>query len=305
VRRKLLAATFTAAVLVALAVFLFQSRGHILETYSLQPRVFGIVALLVVATLGLRAVANRLLFGGLGVTASLFDWFRLICVVAFTNYLPLSAGMLAKAFFLKRVHAMPYRRFAVGQMSLLLTVFGTNGAVGLAALALAMPSHLVGVVGLGFALMLTSAGLLFLPPRARSWTGLRRLPWDPPTLLGARRHWPGVALCQTGILLLGAASLYLCFGLGASQVSFAACLLFTAAAVLTRLASFTPGAIGVREFFIGALALLTGFEARDAIIASTLARVAEIAVVVILGGVFTHSLSGEITAGLGDGGDES
>jgi uncharacterized membrane protein YbhN (UPF0104 family) len=305
VRRKLLAATFTAAVLVALAVFLFQNRGHILETYSLQPRVFGTIALLVVATLGLRAAANRLLFGGLGVAASLFDWFRLTCVVSFSNYLPLSAGLLAKAFFLKRVHAVPYRRFAVGQMSLLLMVFGTNGAVGLAALALAMPSQLVGVVGLGFALMLASAGLLFLPPRARSWPGLHRLPWEPHALLGARRSWPGVALCQTGILLLGAATLYLCFGLGTSHVSFATCLLFTAAAVLTRLATFTPGAIGVREFFIGALALLTGFEARDAIIASTLARVAEIAVVVVLGGAFTHSLSGELTAGRGDSGDSA
>jgi len=222
--------TFTAAVLVALAVFLFQNRGYILETYSLQPRVFGTIALLVVATLGLRAVANRLLFGGLGVAASLFDWFRLICVVAFSNYLPLSAGLLAKAFFLKRVHAVPYRRFAVGQMSLLLMVFGTNGLVGLVTLALAMPSQLVGVIGLGFALMLASAGLLFLPLRARSWAGVRRLPWEPQALLGARRSWPGVALCQTGILLLGAASLYLCFGLGTSHVGFPACLLFTAAA---------------------------------------------------------------------------
>ena len=304
-RRGLLASIFTAVVLAVLAGFLYQNRGHILESYSLQPGTFGAIALLLLATLGLRAAANHLLFGGLGVAASLLDWFRLVCVTAFSNYLPFSAGLLAKAFFLKRVHALAYRRFAVGQVSLLLLIFATNGLVGLATLALAMPSRLVGVVGLGFALMLASVGLLFLPARMRSWPGARRLPWDPEAVVAARRSWPGVALCQLGMLLAGAWSLYLCFGLGSSEVGFAACLIFTAAAVLTRLITLTPGAIGIREFFVGGLAFLTGFEARDAIIASTLARAVEIAVVMVLGGLFTHTLSGELAATFGASSESS
>jgi hypothetical protein len=88
-------------------------------------------------------------------------------------------------------------------------------------------------------------------------------------------------------------------------VGFAACQVFTAAAALTGLATLIPGALGIREFFVGGLALLTGFEVRDAIIASTLARVVEIAVIMVLGGVFTPTLSGELAATFGDSSEPS
>ena len=75
------------------------------------------------------------------------------------------------------------------------------------------------------------------------------------------------------------------------QVGLLACVLFTAAAVLARFVTLVPGALGVREFLVGGLALLTGFDLRDAVIASTIARAAEITVVFGLGGVFSWSLS--------------
>jgi uncharacterized membrane protein YbhN (UPF0104 family) len=66
--------------------------------------------------------------------------------------------------------------------------------------------------------------------------------------------------------------------------------------VLARAVTIVPGALGVREFLVGGLALLTGFDPRDAVVAATLARAAEISVVFVLGGVFTWSLSGEVAA---------
>ena len=53
-----------------------------------------------------------------------------MAVTSFTNYLPFSAGLVAKALFLNRMHDMPYRRFAVGQTTLLLLIIATNGLVG-------------------------------------------------------------------------------------------------------------------------------------------------------------------------------
>ena len=65
--------------------------------------------------------------------------------------------------------------------------------------------------------------------------------------------------------------------------------------MLTRfVVAITPGAIGIREFLIGGLAYLTGFELRDAVIASTVTRTVEIAVVFALGGAFTHRLSDQV-----------
>ena len=69
------------------------------------------------------------------------------------------------------------------------------------------------------------------------------------------------------------------------------CLMFACAGVLTSFVSITPGGLGIREFLIGALALATGFELRDAVIASTLARLGEMAAVFALGGFFSHRLA--------------
>jgi uncharacterized membrane protein YbhN (UPF0104 family) len=101
------------------------------------------------------------------------------------------------------------------------------------------------------------------------------------------------------MLLLSSLGLHLCFRMGEVPVGLAACAVFTAAAVLTRLVTLVPGALGLREFLIGGLALLTGFDLRDAVVAATLARAAEIAVVFLLGGVFTWFLSSDLSSNLG------
>lgn len=288
--------TLTIAVLSVLMGFLFQNRSYISESYSLRPGLFTAVAALTLLSLFVRAIANRLHFGALGVRASTADWFRLVTVTSFTNYLPLSAGLVAKAVFLKRVHAMPFRLFAVGQATLLVLIVATNGMVGLVVLALWFPEQLFSAVGLGFSAMLSAGLLLVLPERARRFVSATWFPFAANVGPEARRNWPAVALCQLGMLLAAALALELCFAMGESSVGLEACVIFTAAAVLARFVTIVPGALGVREFLIGGLAVLTGFDLRDAVVASTLARAAEILVVFMLGGVFTFSLSSDLAA---------
>jgi len=297
--RRLLVAALTLAVLAALAAYLFEQRGYIAAHYALRPDAFLAIAALVIGTLYLRGLAHRELFGRIGIAASASDWFRLVSVISFTNYLPLSAGVVAKAFFLKRVHALPYRSFAVGQAALLVIIMSTNGAVGLATLAVASPEQLLGIVGGGFALMSCAAGLLLLPSALMQRWFARWLRWDARTATGLRHAWPFVALLQAGILLATAAMLWIGFALGVTQVGFAACTVFAAAAMLTRLVAITPGAIGIREFLVGGLAYLTGFEMRDAVIASTVVRSVEVAVVLVLGGAFTRRVSGQVLSSYG------
>jgi uncharacterized membrane protein YbhN (UPF0104 family) len=284
----------TLLVLAVLSGFLIENRGYIAESWSLQPGLFALVSGLTVVSLFVRAVANRLHFGGLGVRASTFDWFRLVSVTSFTNYLPLSPGLVAKAVFLNRMHDMPYRRFAVGQTTLLVLIVATNGLVGALLVATAFPDLVLSVVGLGFALMLSAGVVLFLPERLRDAASPSWFPFAAGVGREARRAWPLVAACQLAMLLLSSLGLHLCFRMGEAPVGLAACAVFTAAAVLTRLVTLVPGALGLREFLIGGLALLTGFDLRDAVVAATLARAAEIAVVFLLGGVFTWSLSSDL-----------
>jgi len=295
-----LVALLTLFALAVLAIFLIRNRDYIALHYALRPEAFFAIAALVVATLALRGLAHQVLFGRMGISASAFDWFRLVTVSSFTNYLPLSAGMVAKAFFLKRVHSLPYRTFAVGQVALLVVIMSTNGAVGLAALALDSPEHVAGIVGGGFAVMTAASALMFLPSAVVRRLSGRWLAWEADAAPEIRRAWPAVALLQVGILVGTAATLRIAFGMGSSNVGFAACIVFAAASMLTRLVSVTPGALGIREFLVGGLALLTGFSLRDAVIAATAVRTVEIAVIFALGGIFTHHFSGQVISSYED-----
>ena len=289
-------AVLTLCVLGLLVRYLLDNRSYIAETYVLDLGGCVLMACVALVCLLLRGIANRLFFQRLGVNASVRDWFRIATVTAFTNYLPFSAGFFAKGFFLKQVHALSYRLFALGQVALLLLILATNGAVGLATLALWPPERVGGVVGLALAGMIASAGVLLLPQPWVSRLAGRELTWERADVARLRRILPGVAAIQTVILVLAAGGLWLAFGMGAAQVGYPACVIFAATIALTRAVSITPGAIGVREFLVGAVAHGIGFELRDGVIAATLFRAVEMGVVFSLGSVFSFALSNRIAA---------
>ncbi len=280
------------AVLGGFAAFLVGQRSYIAETYALRPLSFAAVAGLILTILALSSLANQRLFRGLGVSASASDWFRIVTLVSLSNYLPFSAGLVAKAVYLKRVHSFPYGSFAMGQISLMVMFLATNGAMGFAVLLARHPESVVGPVGATFALMLASGALLLLPEETARRFGGRWIPADTLSPAVIRRAWPGVALLQAAILLIQAASLKLCFGLGPTDVEFADCVVFSTAIVLTRLAPITPGGIGIRELLIGGLAHATGFAVSDAVIAATAVRTLEMGIIFSLGGVFTRRMTG-------------
>jgi uncharacterized membrane protein YbhN (UPF0104 family) len=147
------------------------------------------------------------------------------------------------------------------------------------------------IVAAAFALMSAVALLFLLSDRFAGRLGKMLHLFEHGGRSRINRVWPALALCQVAALLLFAGKLYLAFLMGPERVTFAACLVFSAAAIATRLVSVTPGAIGIREFLIGGIAYLTGFELRDAVIASSLDRLVEIIVVVPVGGISTWLLS--------------
>lgn len=285
----------TAIAVGVLGFYLYDQRAHWIAHYALRPLPMLGIAALVVATLGLRASANQQLFGRLRVHAHWRDWFGLVAVNSFSNYLPLSAGLVAKAFYLKRVHSLPYSEFAVGQLALLLLVVGSNGVFG-GLTVLLFGSTGVGWVAAGFAAMCATGALVFLPARATRVLTRARLPWDDVAVRAIRAAAPSVIPIQLGVLIATAASLRLGFALGDADVGFAPCLIFSAATVITRVVAITPGALGIREFLVGGLAVLTGFELQDAVIASTLTRVAEMGVIFLLGSAYTYRLTGQVAS---------
>lgn len=291
-----LPALLTAGAFTVLLGFLFANRGHLGRYYTVHPEAFLAIALLTAIILMLLGLANKIHFGAMGMKGSWYDWFHLVTVSSFTNYLPANAGIAVKAFYLKRIHGTPYRTFLAGQGALFLIFAAAAGACGLAALLAWPPERLPKLIAGALLAMTAAGGLLLLPRDAARRLGGSYLGES----LAAARTGPravgAVALCQGSILVATATSLKISFDMGPAEVPLAACVVLAALAPLSRLVAVTPGALGVRELLLGGLAYLMGFTVRDAIIASTFSRLVEFAVVCSLGSFFTYRLSGKIVS---------
>jgi uncharacterized membrane protein YbhN (UPF0104 family) len=289
----------TALAVTILGGYLWSQRAHIVRQFSLDPAALGAIAALTAVMLFLRGLSNRALFGRLGVDASARDWFAVSAVQSFSNYLPLSAGLFAKAYYLKRVHGLPLADFGVAQVSLLFLFTATNGSVGLIATLLGPTGSATPWLAAAFAGM-AAAGAVALLPVSLTGPLLRRVerwfPWNERTARAIREAAPAVLPLQIGVLLVSTLCLQLGFSMVRADVGFAACAIFSAATVITRVVSLTPGALGFREFLIGGLAVVTGFELEDAVIAATAARVGEMLAVFVLGGAYTYRLSDRVAS---------
>lgn len=297
-RRRALALASTALAVAALAGYLWTQRETLAERFAFDPLAMAGIVALTIATLALRALANRALFGRLGVDAPPLDWLAIVSVQSLSNYLPLSAGLVAKGYYFKRVHGMAVGAFGVAQSALLLLFVATNGAVGFAATALVSGGG-ARWLALGFAAMAAAGSLVLLPPRVGAGIARRTarwIPWNEATADAVRRCAAAVAPAQIGVLLCTALCLQLGFSMNGVEIGLGPCAIFAAATVITRIVSVAPGALGFRELLIGGLAVATGFELEDAVVAATAARAGEMVAVFALGGAFAYRFGDRVAS---------
>ena len=96
--------------------------------------------------------------------------------------------------------------------------------------------------------------------------------------------------------LLCAARYWIAFHTLSQDVTYAQCLLFAAATILTRLVSIAPGGLGVREGIVAGVASLLGFEAGVSAVAVGLDRLVATSVIIVLGTIYTYLLSAKATS---------
>ncbi len=291
---RLLSAAVTLVAVAVLVAYLVANWSHVRANYSMPPGPIAAMALLSIGILALRAAAHSVIFRRAIRTIRYGEWCEVVAVGALSNLLPLSAGLFTKAYLVKRIHALSYRSYTGGQLALFLIGLVSSGLLGLAAVSLLPWVQGTWIVGVAFLGMLVAGTVLLYPgpPVSRIWSKLGGVGGaDTPGLLSAATI---AGVLHASILLLSAGKLYLAFSLGPERVPFAACLVFAAAGIATRLVTVTPGALGVRELLIGALAQLTGFSLGDALIASTIDRVVEVVVTCVAGGAASLRLTPRI-----------
>ncbi len=243
---------------------------------------FLLVVLLALATTVLRGALNQVSFS-LEHRISLLVGTRLAVVNTLGNYLPLSGGLIAKGVLLARHYGIGYGFYAGVSLYTFLLSISANGLLGMVgALFTGQPAWLSGAL----ALVMLSGIFTLVPVPAGLRRQLRGLGGK---LEYARTHFAGLLPPLSGVVLVlfltAGLRLQCAFAVLQVEVAFLACLLINSATIFARLASFVPGAIGVREFLVATMAHLAGLDFQMTILVVGLDRLGEVIVNFALGGL--------------------
>ncbi len=202
--------------------------------------------------------------------------------------------------YLKQRHRLSYDRYLSATVALYFLFMAANGIAGLLAL------FFLGLTGawpsvylfLGFSGLCLSV-LVFILPLARLIPRRWRYP-----LRSARLGWGFITnspaavgliivlkLAGTGFI---AGRLWILFAVFSQDIGFAPCVVFAAGAMLTRLVSITPGALGVREAIVGGLSAALGFPFGLAVIVTVMDRLVGILGAGMMAAVFLPRRKGKV-----------
>jgi uncharacterized membrane protein YbhN (UPF0104 family) len=250
-----------------------------------------------------NGLINFFFYRVLGVYLTLNEGIGLAAVNTLANQLPFAGGLVAKAMYLKQRHRLEYMHFLSATTALYVCFVATNGVIGLTALGHWWLTNLVGIpplLALGFLGMSLSLISLWLPidtfslpsklgqylaQLVEGWMVLGQHPLLLVVLIGL----------QVITTLVYASRLWFAFHILSQDVTYAQCLLFSSATILTRLVNIAPGGLGVREGIVAGVASLLGFEAGVSAVAVGIDRLVATSVIIVLGTIYTYVLSKKAT----------
>ncbi len=261
-----------------------------------------VMLILVFCSISIRGLINYFLYNSLGSKINYYNSFGLAAVNTLANLLPLSGGILAKGFYLKKRFNLAYSTFISATLSLFLSYMSVNGLIGLSVLFfLYVFKGNQGNFWLvsGFFVMTIAIifhwikiDLHFLPDRFRDISnnvlnGWRFFSNDYKLLLT-------LISFQAVATTLNAARFFIAFQIFSQDISFAHCLLFSAATILTQLISIAPGGIGIREGIVAGVAYILSIDPGISAVAVGLERLLATLMIFIIGGFFSYLFSKDL-----------
>jgi uncharacterized membrane protein YbhN (UPF0104 family) len=282
-----------AAVLIGFGAYLWLHRRQFLSALEVSSLDVLSMAGLVLLTFLVTATQSYLLFRGANVSVSFRENLALALASYFGNYLPMRAGTLVRARYLKAVHRLRYARFgSVSGVRALITVMAT-GVMGLAGVM----SVALGGGPLSFTLLTVFLGAVLAPCMMLLWRApdtqlgqgrLRRIIADFAQGFVELRSKPRMAVRVAALLLIQYAILGARFMVASHAIGRAASpsviVLLAPLAALASFAAFTPGALGVREALMGYVTHAAGTSFASGVFVGTLDRAILLGMSALLGG---------------------
>ncbi len=291
---KLLRNSIATAIIAGFGYYLWMHRdafGNALEASVLH---IAVLVLLILVSWYISGVQSALIFRAVEVPLTMREGVMLTIAGTFGNYLPMRAGTLIRAYYLKERHGLRYARFGgVSGMRALLTIVAA-GMAGLMGLLVASGSDdmrvSVELIAVFVSLMLGPLVIMLVPiPVARWLPGrMRQILLDVIDAYDTLRNRPKLGLFVVVLLLAQYLILGLRFVVSADAIGadlpLGFLLMMAPLAALMSYLALTPGGVGLREAVMGYVSLHLGYSFAEGLFIGTVDRAVLLACVALVGG---------------------
>ena len=261
---------------------------------KIRPSTLVWLSLFFVTSQVLAGLVLRQFTAGFGIALTFREWFGLVCVRSFGNYLPLSTGLTANAAYLKLKRDLPVTQFAsLTAGNLILTTLAAS-LFGVLILLARQPTVAAAHVPLLLFFSIIGAGALAIIvtplPEIKKSNRLLFLLYNMQEgwklIRQQRRLLGSVFALQMAILLLIALQYQLVFHDLDYRLDLPSVLLLTVSTSTIRFASLLPANMGVRETIAGAVVHTFGYPFSVGLLAAVITRLVSMVWVFSLGAVF-------------------
>ena len=287
-------------ILIAFALYYFINNLSDFKQLSLvSPWLLVVLAMLFVLNYCFIGIITNNLLRPFGVKLKGMEAFQLSIVTGFYNLItPFRGGMAARAIYLKNKHNFAYENFMATLAASYVLIFLVASIVGMLSTWLIYTSSgvfswFIFLIFLG--LFIGMAGIVIIAPKLKE----RKNRWRNRIIQvingwhlirGNKRIIVITSVLSLFQLLVGTLMLYLQFRVFGINVPYSSTLFLATIGSLGIIIGITPAGLGIQEAITVFSALTIGIGTTEALSAALLGRVVSLAVLFVLGPIFSYIL---------------
>jgi uncharacterized membrane protein YbhN (UPF0104 family) len=279
-------------IVVWFVVYLWTSQEFLHQAASISARDAGVLSILIVFTWFTASSQGYVLFRASGARIGFFESFVLSAATSFGNHLPMRAGTLVRAHYMKSVHKMSYVVFgSIFSLRLVLTVI-TSGLIGFSTvtyIALSNGRFSIELLLIFLACAVVPFTVYFWKPTdsAAAEGRISKLWQEFAEGFHHLKDQPRIAIwCALLILaqnLLFATRFYVAARATGMEIDLVIILVLVPIATLVSFTAVTPGGIGFRESIMGYATFATGLQFSNGLFIGTIDRIMLLILTIVFG----------------------
>ncbi len=286
----------TVIILGLTAVYVYKNIDSFKRIMDISATQVCIFLVLQIVTVVINAFMLLVVLHVYGVRVSFQDGLAYSALNTFLNYISIKGGVVAKGYFLKKIHSFSYTDFAVSMGAMILMHFMVAGLTGTGILILIYIMQGNANINLFFAFgVITAVVFSFIKLSAVHNKFGRSENYFLKKLYEIWNSWKSLSKNRTVVYGLSfliflnfvvyAFRLKYGFHIFYEDVPFLSCMLISILGVLSTFMALTPASLGIREFAVGAGYRLIDGDMLQAVVVTSLDRAVSVILVFSLGAI--------------------